>query len=458
MKYCVIGTAAALFMLSATSCEQSSTIGSTLLGDQVEIVVDSTFTVTGQSVAINDVKPRTVEQLLGDITIPNFGRIRSGAVSQLLPATEFDTEDFSWENVDSAFIRLQYADKAFVGDSVVPMGLTIYPLTNQLPADINSSFNPTDYFNPSDRLGQLTYNTSTFGDSTMGAKTRAMNVKLPHEFGQYLFREFQKHPSYFANGQTFADNVFKGFYLKNTYGSGRLLRISRTTLTMNLRKISYNEETKKQDTLDAVHEYLFVSPQVINNNIISLELDPKISTEIENGAAMLVAPAGYRVNMRFPAPEIISTYKAGANQLSTLNTVTMFLPADTLETGMGITPPPYVLLLPANKAEEFFANFSLPDETESFYASYNSSNGGYYFSGLDAFIRKLMDKDEITEDDYTLAMIPVQVNFEQDMTSYYSTTQIVSQVLPYISTPSAATIHLDKAKIILTYSKQTVLK
>ena len=49
------------------------------------------------------------------------------------------------------------------------------------------------------------------------------------------------------------------------------------------------------------------------------------------------------------------------------------------------------------------------------------------------------------------------VEFERDANSYYSTSYIVSSVLPYIQAPVAAELNLAKAKVKLTYSKQVNL-
>ena len=68
-----------------------------------------------------------------------------------------------------------------------------------------------------------------------------------------------------------------------------------------------------------------------------------------------------------------------------------------------------------------------------------------------------MDKeDELTPEDYTFTIVPVQVNFELDMTSYQQN-YIVSEVVPYIAAPAVARFDFSKAKVNLTYSRQQQL-
>lgn len=69
----------------------------------------------------------------------------------------------------------------------------------------------------------------------------------------------------------------------------------------------------------------------------------------------------------------------------------------------------------------------------------------------------MLDREEIKPEDYTFSLVPVQVNFESTASSGYygSSSQVESEILPYLVTPAMADIRLDKAKIKFTYSLQT---
>ena len=72
-----------------------------------------------------------------------------------------------------------------------------------------------------------------------------------------------------------------------------------------------------------------------------------------------------------------------------------------------------------------------------------------------SYIINMTKKEKITTDDTEFLIIPVSVNSEG--TSYYSSSVYLTDIVPYIETPVMAKLLLDKAKIKLTYSKQTII-
>lgn len=448
----------AIAFAAATGCGDDGTIGSTLLEDEVQIIVDSSFTVTGSSVPMTNVQPRTLAELVGSINIPNFGSLSSNVVAQFVPAVALDTANFTAADIDSAFINFSYYPGGFIGDSIVPMGITVYPLTRQLPTELNTSFSPDGYYNPSSYLATTVYSPSTLDKPTESAlSVRTVALRLPQDFARGLFNSFVENPENYSSGQIFTANVFPGIYVAGTYGSGRLMQFERTSITMNFTRYIKNETTGKTDTTVVEQEYYAVAPEVINNNNINLELNPDLKARIDGGEPMMVAPAGYNARVRFPAPEVMASYRAHGGLIAVLNTVSLEIPADTIATG-GLAPAPnYALLVLEKDLSEFFAQNKLPDNKTSFYAAYNSTRRSYTFGGLGTYISSLLESDtEPTEEDYTFCIVPVTINFELDMTSYQQN-YIVSEVIPYVSGPAVAVLDLSKAKVKLTYSKQVSL-
>ena len=450
-----------------TACDDTvSPIGSSLTGDNVEIVIDSAFSISGHSVRVEAISPKTTDQLIGSIDIPAYGKLSSEFVAQFLPSTELDTADFTAANVDSLVLTLRYARGAFIGDSVAPMGLTVYPLTKVLPTDISSDFDPAGYYSTTP-LGSKIYNTSTFNESdTAKAQSyRDINITFPKELGQRLFKAFEDNGANYANGRVFAQNVFPGISVQSTYGNGRLTLVSLCAMSMYMRKIYYNEEDEKLDTLDAQHLYYRVTPEVISNNTLHYTMSQTLSDMLDAGHTMLIAPTGSEVQLTFPAKEIISRYKHDTDGRAVINGLSLKLPVDSIENGHNIMPPPYALLVLSKDRDEFFAKNKLTDDLTSFYAEYDESTGCYTFSSMRAYIMDLMSREEeITADDYTFSLVPVQVNFEElasSSSSYYyygystSTATTESEITPYLIAPAMCDVRLDDAKIIFTYSLQT---
>lgn len=454
--------AASSLMAAFSACDDTvSIIGASLSEDEVEIIIDSAFTVNGKSVPLQTIRPKTTTQMLGRVVIPSFGTMESSVVAQFLPSVALDTANFGPENVDSLVLTLRYGTESIIGDSVAPMGLRVFALNKQLPQKLQSNFDPAGYFDASAPMGSSVFNATNMGSDSIAKLTyRDIRFRLPQQLGRNLFRAFIENPANYANGKVFANNVFPGIYLQNSYGSGRLTLVSQTFMSMYLRKVEYNDEEQKLDTISAVHLYYMVTPEVQCNNNLSISLNADITDKIEQGKTMMVAPLGYDLEFEFPAPKVIDTFKNIDKASGVINALTMSLPADSIVNSDGVTAPPYALMVLKKDREAFFNDNKLPDNVTSFYADYDAANQRYYFGGLRAYILDLMEKETITEEDYTFCLIPVQVNFESTAGSsnyyYYGTSsQVEAEVLPYVQSPVVAEIRFDDAKIKLTYSLQT---
>ncbi len=450
---------ALILSASVIACDESTTIGSSLVGDSVAISIDSTFTVSGHTVATGAVRSCTVDQLIGSIEIPGYGRLSSSVVTQFISSTSLDTAEFTAANVDSMVLYMRYRRGAFIGDSVAPMGLKIHALNRRLPSPIFSDFNPEGYFDASAApLASKVYTASTLdSDSLRKMASRDISVRMPLDLARRLFSTFEEHPEYYATPEAFIDNVFPGIYIENAYGSGRMTLVSQTLMKMYLHKYQYNEETKKNDTITARHDYFLVTPEVLSDNIISLSMDPSITRMVDEGENILLAPAGLEMEIEFPVREVVDRYRADKADLSVVNSLTFSIPASEIENDFKVEVPPYLLMVLKSKRDEFFANNSLPDKRTSFYAAYNSTTGTYDFSSMRSYLLDMLEKEEIKEEDYTFSLVPVQVEFEELVNSgYYSTTvqKTESAVTPYVMAPAMARVDLSKAKVKFTYSSQ----
>ncbi len=449
----------AVLAILVCACDETSPVGGSLAEDQLVIRVDSDFVIEGRSVAMNAVRSSTVSQLLGVIDIPEYGSLRSSVVTQFLCATELDTANYTAANVDSLVLVMQYNPGSFMGDSVVPMGLKVYPLTRELPSPIYSNFDPEGFYDRSRLLASCVYNTSTAeSDSLRKLSTRSIRMQLPRELGSDLFRAFEEHPEYYASGSEFCRNVFPGLYIESSFGSGRMTLVQKTTMRMYLRKIFTNDEGKP-DTISSQQDYYMVTPEVLTNNNFDYSISPGMQERIDEGQNLLVAPCGYEVEVTLPTREIVRRYREKADALTVINSLSLSIPTDTIENALGVGAPPYALLVRKDKRDEFFNNYSLTDNINSFYATYSSADKSYNFGSMRAYITNMLQKEEITDEDCTFVIVPVTVNFESSAgsSSYYyaSSSQLVSSIVPYVMSPAMVVLKLDEAKIKFTYSLQS---
>lgn len=450
---------ALILSASITACDESTTVGSSLVGDSVAISIDSTFTVSGRTVPTGAIRSCTVDQLIGSIEIPGYGRLTSDVVTQFISATALDTANFTAADVDSMVLYMRYSRGSFMGDSVAPMGVRVYALERRLPSPIYSDFDPSGYYNPeSGLLGSKIYTASSLdSDSIAKLTVRDISVKMPLDLARSLYATFEEHPGYYATPDAFIDNVFPGLYIENSYGSGRMTLVEQTLMRMYLHKYEYNPETEKNDTITGAHDYYLVTPEVLSDNIITLAMDPAITSMVDAGENILLAPAGLEMEIEFPVRDIIDRYRSGKADLSVVNSLSLSIPAEEIANDYKVEVPPHLLMVLKNKRDEFFANKSLPDNRTSFYASYNSTAGAYVFSGMRSYLLDMLAKEEVTADDFTFSLVPVQVEFENLVnTSYYSTAvqKTESSVTPYIVAPAMARVDLPGAKVKFTYSSQ----
>ncbi len=458
MKYSFLSLIVAAVLTSLWSCNESSTIGTSLTEETITIHVDSAFTVTGKTQDNKVVRSLTTSQLLGSLDAPGFGTIESDFVAQFMPSVQIDTAGVTVNDIDSAKMFIQMARTDFTGDSLAPMGIEVFRLTKDLPYPIYSNFGDSikDFYNPSERMTSGMYIASTLNEPDSIKRLKNIYVRLPLkvDFAREIFNAYKSNPANFTNPEKFATDVFKGIYVRTSYGAGRISDFTVNSIRFYYHKTKHIEDSKRDTIIDHVGDYFAVSPEVIVNNNIQYKPAQTLIDMKDAGEHLLAAPAGYELEIRFPTPEIIESYNKSANETRVINTLTFTLPVDTIANEYSIAPPPYVLMVLKSKKDEFFAGNKINDDLTSFYGTYNPALQSYTFSSMRKYILEMLEKDEITPDDYTFIITPVQVTTESSSNSgyYYGSSFVVSRITPYVSKPAMAKVLLDEAKIYFTFA------
>jgi hypothetical protein len=453
----LIGAVALTASALLSSCDDAGTIGESLLPIENTIIVEDDFTVTGHSVSNERIQSRTITQLLGKIDAEGYGNFSSDFVTQFMPAASLDTTLTSASAIDSLKLVMMYYNDGIVGDSIVPMGLEVYRLNKNLQAPIYSDFNPEDYYDASAPIASTIYGASNLelNDSLKELEYKSIYVDLPRSLAVELYNVYKNNPAAYLDPTQFSQ-YFHGFYVKNSYGAGRVTKVQGTVMQMYYHYDTVTDEGN-DTTYNYVGNYYSVSPEIITNNNINYTMSPDLLRRVDQGENLIVAPAGLEVEMTFPLLDIIDRYRSKAGQLAIVNDLTLSIPASTISNDYSIKPPEYLLLILKNKKKEFFEKSSLTDSETSFYAEYDSSTGSYDFSSMRQYLLNALNSTEpITEDDYTFVITPVSVNTETNSSSYYYTTTVVSSIVPYIEQPAMVKLNLDKAKIVLTFSNQNL--
>ena len=410
----------------------------------------------------SDIQSRTITQILGTLSAKEYGDFSSDFVTQFMPAMKLDTVGVSVNDIDSAKLLMFFAPGNFTGDSIVPMGFKVYPLKKQITSPIYSDFDPTDYYDENDcwtPTNQIYTGNALYNDSLNTLSYRTVAVKLPTEFAKSFFSEYVEKPQTFASPQTFAQ-FFPGLYIKNTFGSGRVINFTECRINVYYKR--HQKVTMDNVERDSIFHrtgaYMAVTPEVVTNNIIKMQLSEQLKNIVEvNKEPIIVAPASYDVELTFPTKEIIRKYRETSGALAVLNSLTMSIPVEKIENSYNINPPQNVLLILKNKKADFFANNEINDDKTSFLGTYNETTKTYEFSVLRQYILDMLAKDELTPEDYTFTLTPVNVITEQSQSSYYYEGQVyISGITPYVAGPAMCKLDLPNTKITLTFSKQII--
>ncbi len=441
-----------------TSCEDTPNVGASLVKDESEVVIATDFAVTGKSVDNPRVQSRTVTQVLGQIDAKGYGRFASDFMTQFMPSAKIDTQNITAENIDSLKLLLFVPKGSFVGDSITPMGLEVYRLSKQLPSLIYSNADPTEYYDPADLLASRIYACNALGatDSIRALSYRLIDVKLPLQLAHELYQLYIDDPSAYAFPSNFAQH-FPGIYIKNSYGSGRVIEISSTIMRMYYHTTTTDSQGKEKITRHQ-GSYYAVTPEIVLNNNLSYTISDDLRQRIDKGEDIIVAPVGRDIELQFPIKEIIDHYNANSGSLAVVNSLSFDIPAEKITNDYGIQPPKDLLLILSDKKEDFFLRSELNNNVTSFYASYDSANRRYRFSGMREYLLEMLKKTDITPEDYTFTLTPVNIETETNTSnSYYgSSTTYVSAINPYIGAPTMVKLDIPKSKITLTFSKQTL--
>lgn len=446
------------------SCEDDNNVGGSITPGEVSIEVDSLFTVSGRSVRSPKFDSAVSDLLIGRLSAEEYGELQAAFTGQLMPAAELSIPDtIPLEDVSGMTLRFSFKKSNFTGDTLAPQQLTVYPLTRQLPSDIDNTFDPSGYYDPSNSMGSASYTASTLGLSSKSTGTGCVNVPLSPQFAREVVKRYRTDPSIFQWPEAFA-KIFPGIYVRSSFGRGLVLNFSNTefiTYYHYTRKVNVveNGQSVSRDSVFTDSTTLFaISPEVLSANLLSIKPAPSLLERIQLGQQILQSPAGYNVEVDFPAQAILDRYLTDNFNLGVINTLTYTVPATTIKNDYGLTPPPYLLMIKTSKMDEFFAMDKIPEEndTEAFWASYNEDKGWYEFTSIRPYIVKLMqDGAEVKEEDCKFTLVPVSITTELVGPSYAQKT-VVTKCTPYVAHPSLCILDIVNSKVKFTYSRQVI--
>jgi hypothetical protein len=442
------------------ACSDDSNIGPSLISDQMTIYVDSNFTIEGKSISVLEMDARSTTTLLGKIDISGYGKLNSSFVTQLLSAGSMEISDtIPVDSVVGMKLKLHFRRGALTGDSLAPCQVKVYALEKQLPQNIQSSFDPTGYYDPSKPLGVKSYTASALGmTDTLYYQDLwgHIMVDMPLDLAKKFFLQYRQDPSVFQWPSTF-NNYFPGLYVENAFGSGCVVNISVGEMTTYYHygstKRVYNETTEAYETVpiaatDSVT--LFgTAPEVVSSSCFSYKPDAALVQRAQSGEPLIITPCGYLTEIHIPAQEILNRYNSQTLNLSVINNLTLNIPVNTVKNAYSLMPSPYLLMVRKCDYESFFAGNKIPDNTEkSFWSTYDSSTSSYTFTSMRQYIVDLMKAGEpVKDEDMDFLLVPVTITTET-----VSNTVYVTDCVQFINRPTLCAPDLKNAKLMFTFS------
>lgn len=419
--------------------------------DEVLTAKADTFLLSAQTVEVPSIYSRSTYTLLGQLSDPLFGDLRSSYITRLRHAPGFKfAHEPEGKKIDSVLVEISYS--SWAGDSTLWAKASIYEVTKPLP-DSHYSGDIQPYLEGAKRLGSGSYKAGNkVGD-------HYIYIPVDREIGQRFYDASVQHPEYFDNQKAFEENLLRGIYVEASTGSGCMLSVYSTALLIYY---TYTVNGKTADgKADSIHHkrasYRFANT---NQLYLSQQFDHANRDELlkpNSTYSFITSPLGLATELTLTTEDLNKVVKSGWNQKTKrlFNEAKLTLPVDIPAHGRTVLQPPkYLLLLPADSVKNFFetgqSHLTQPDI--AFLSSeYSILSREYNFSNISKLITRhvLNHKSETAssieiKEPLRLLLVPVSLEGGKAGSSSSSVTGVAHYLFP-----SGVRIKLDKSKIRL---------
>ncbi len=442
-------TLLAIVALLFHSCDDSlKNLGFTIQpeSDRITVGTDSLFlkakTVSVESLLPDGMYAKTKRPILGEYKDPLFGTIRSDFVGEFYyPEGKNFPEDVT---LDSVKVAVFY--NSWQGDSIAPIGLSVYEINKNLPVGNHSSkFDPTEYVDMNAPIGRSSFTAANIEVPQSERNDREYYhrafVDLPMSLGEKIYN-LSKDEN--MNTDSFKKH-FKGLYLTTDFGASTILTVDHTYLYIHFKYLDKKGSSTKQDTIRTGTTIFNTTPEVIQINQVQNKNDKLLEENAEY--AYIKSPAGVYTEFEFPFTE--KADKLNNQALNLAKFTVSALPDKDANMKFKLRPSPYLLLVNKDELKEFFEERKVPDNITSFYAQLDETTYTYNFGNLSTMVNHYKKENDGKVKDLTYVLVPIDlevsnINNQQQITAVYNQMK-----------PTATTIFKspDKMKMELVFSK-----
>lgn len=419
MKIKTLLTLAITFIATVfIACDDDlNSIGDKIQPDSDNIYVGTdTVRLTAKTVSLEDsIYARTVYGLLGEYIDPVVGKTKSDYFCEFYCPKDMAFADRVY-SLDSILLDTEFM--YFTGDSIAPMGLSVYEVQNPLKAYFFTNIDPKKYTGENPELyGRTSFSVRDVPDTIINSTSyKTISTRLNLSLAQKLHEEWKVRPETFKDSESFK-KFFKGIYVTTTFGSGTLINTNFSQLRIHYRSYVRNAANTKDSTVYSQFK-LPVTGEVIQMNHIQNDI-PKELYEHSDVKTYMKTPAGVYTEFTIPLNEIIA--KAGKNRK--INAATLKIKGYTEEEEKsGLIRPSAILLINRDSLPNFFYRRKLHDAETSFLISRNAASNTYDFQNLASIVNHYAEyyKDKATLPDLKYIMIPVSMSYVQGSTTTIS--------------------------------------
>lgn len=439
------------FVFAACNDNASKVGFTTQPKDEVLTAKADTFLLSAQTVEVPSIYSRSTYTLLGQLSDPLFGDLRSSYVTRLRHAPGFKfAHEPEGKKIDSAFVEISYS--SWAGDSTLWAKASIYEVTKPLP-DSHYSGDIRSYLQGAKHLGSGSYKAEN--------KTGDHFIYIPVDkaIGQRFYDASVQHPEYFESQKAFEENLLRGIYVESSTGSGCMLSVYSTALLIYY-TYTVNGKTADGKADSVIHRRASYRFANTNQLYLSQQFDHANRDELlkpNSKYSFITSPLGLATELTLTKEDLNRVVRSGWNPKTKrlFNEAKLTLPVDIPADGRTVLQPPkYLLLLPADSVKNFFetgqSHLTQPDV--AFLSSeYSILSREYNFSNISKLITQHIEnhKSETSssiEIKQPLRLLLVPVSLEGGKSG--SSSSDVTGVAHYLF-PSGARIKLDNGKIRL---------
>lgn len=438
-------------------------------GDDRIVTFGDSLVITGETVKDPALYAKTMSGLLGNFYDPAYGELKAGYICQFYPAQGFGPQerlDSIGAKIDSIQLKILYT--RYVGDSLAPMEVTVYPVRKSTPLieDYYNPIDPAEYCDLSAPLAKKSYTARDLNISDSlnlvnitNNSYKVVSVPLPLELGQSLYDEYKaclNDPARltFKTPEALAE-FFPGLYIKSTLGSGCLLEVEKTDVFIYTSWTREVEDTTqvnnlRTDTLIGV-SVLDVTKEVIQLNEYNGSQDEQLWEVPSVDKMYLKTPAGVFAQISIPMAELKQKDRKYSSVRLSIEaeaptdwSYNWVFPGTASANKLAMTQSKLLLIEP-DSIRTFFEEQRSADNKTTYFTTFDGSTYAYTFSNIANVVQYAIDKDI---DPLVLRLVPVEVAYYNYTTSSYSTVAIDYASSHYLF-PSAVTLKKDNLKIHL---------